>query len=170
MMPTRDSQCGFAVAYAVVFAIIVASALAPGCADAQWAWRDAGGHVTYSDIPPPASVPPAQILQQPEASNLPAVPTAATRAKETAQHDSEEEKQFEKWYRKRQQEQKRQQALQAQRHIVCNRLRSQVATLQTLGLQVLQQDPNGGPPAFLSDQQRAAQIQQLQGQIQTTCD
>lgn len=36
-----------------------------GGAQAQWAWRDASGNITYSDTPPPSDVRPANILQQP---------------------------------------------------------------------------------------------------------
>ncbi len=31
-----------------------------------WHWRDASGRQVYSDRPPPASVPPAQILRRPD--------------------------------------------------------------------------------------------------------
>jgi hypothetical protein len=35
---------------------------------AQWKWRDAKGHVQYSDIPPPGSVAEQDILQRPAGS------------------------------------------------------------------------------------------------------
>jgi len=36
-------------------------------AEAQWAWRDAGGRMVYSDQPPPKSIPPKDIVRQPMA-------------------------------------------------------------------------------------------------------
>lgn len=34
-------------------------------AAAQWKWRDTGGRIQYSDLPPPAGVPEKDILQRP---------------------------------------------------------------------------------------------------------
>ncbi len=165
MGPTRISQCGIAA-----FAVVTAIAVTPRCASAQWAWRDAGGHVTFSDTPPPANIPQSQIFEQPNPASMPAAPPAGSKAKATAQRDANAEKRFDKWFKDRQKAEQKQQAAQARREAQCNHLRGQLATLQTLGMQVLQQDPNGGPPTFLSDQQRAAQVQQLQNQIGTNCD
>lgn len=39
----------------------------PLIAEAQWAWRDAGGRMVYSDQPPPKSIPPKDIVRQPVA-------------------------------------------------------------------------------------------------------
>ena len=49
---------------------------------AQWKWRDESGRVQYSDLPPPAGVSEAQILQRPNAGQRKAVtaPAAATSA------------------------------------------------------------------------------------------
>lgn len=41
-------------------------------ASAQWKWRDKAGQTQYSDLPPPAGTPDADILQRP-------LPTAAPR-------------------------------------------------------------------------------------------
>ncbi|BAP88201.1 putative uncharacterized protein [Burkholderiales bacterium GJ-E10] len=165
MRSTRISQCGIAA-----FAVVTAMAVTPRCAHAQWAWRDSGGHVTFSDSPPPANIPQSQIFEQPNPASMPATPPAGSNAKTTAQRDANAEKRFDKWFKKRQEAEQRQEAAQARRNAECNRLRGHLATLQTLGMQVLQQDPNGGAPTFLSDQQRAAQAQQLQNQISANCD
>ncbi len=42
--------------------------LAAGSAQAQWAWRDANGEMTYSDSPPPAGVEQSEITHQPTSS------------------------------------------------------------------------------------------------------
>jgi len=47
----------------LLVALIVASSF--GTAQAQWAWRDANGEITYSDSPPPADVSRSNILHQP---------------------------------------------------------------------------------------------------------
>jgi type IV secretory pathway VirB10-like protein len=45
--------------------LLAASALS---ALAQWSWRDANNQVVFSDLPPPPSVKPSQILRQPGAN------------------------------------------------------------------------------------------------------
>jgi type IV secretory pathway VirB10-like protein len=46
-------------------AVLAGSALP---AMAQWSWRDANNQVVFSDLPPPPSVKPSQILRQPGAN------------------------------------------------------------------------------------------------------
>jgi hypothetical protein len=46
----------------LLFALTLCAA---GAAQAQWKWRDAQGHVQYSDRAPPASVPDRDVLQRP---------------------------------------------------------------------------------------------------------
>ena len=46
----------------------------PLIAEAQWAWRDAGGRMVYSDQPPPKSIPPKDIVRQPVAPPEPIPP------------------------------------------------------------------------------------------------
>jgi hypothetical protein len=61
----------------LTLAMVLATAALP--AAAQWKWKDKGGQMQYSDLPPPAGTPDADILQRP-------VPAAAPRA--TAQDAS----------------------------------------------------------------------------------
>jgi len=50
----------------VPWAILVALGLAASLpAEAQWKWRDRTGQMQYSDLPPPAGTPEADILQRP---------------------------------------------------------------------------------------------------------
>ncbi|HET6223342.1 MAG TPA: DUF4124 domain-containing protein, partial [Dongiaceae bacterium] len=37
-------------------------------AAAQWKWRDKGGHIQYSDLPPPPGVAEKDILQRPNSA------------------------------------------------------------------------------------------------------
>ncbi|MDF3833048.1 DUF4124 domain-containing protein, partial [Cupriavidus basilensis] len=50
-------------------ALIPLAALACLCqaavAQAQWQWRDGNGHMVYSDVPPPPSVPAASVISAP---------------------------------------------------------------------------------------------------------
>ena len=48
-------------------AMALGALCAAGAAHAQWAWQDASGVTTYSDTPPPSDVPPASIVQRPDA-------------------------------------------------------------------------------------------------------
>jgi hypothetical protein len=58
---------------------LVATAVALPAA-AQWKWRDKGGQIQYSDLPPPATVSDRDILQRPAAAQrrMEATPTAAS--------------------------------------------------------------------------------------------
>ena len=50
-------------------------------AEAQWKWRDKGGHTQYSDLPPPSDVPERDILSRPSAARSRVViATSAPRA------------------------------------------------------------------------------------------
>jgi Domain of unknown function (DUF4124) len=42
-------------------------------AEAQWKWRDKGGHVQYSDLPPPAGTPDQDILARPNTQRRSAI-------------------------------------------------------------------------------------------------
>ena len=52
----------------VLGAIGLAAALP---AAAQWKWKDKGGQTQYSDLPPPAGTPEADILQRPNPATAP---------------------------------------------------------------------------------------------------
>ncbi|KNZ31442.1 MAG: hypothetical protein AD742_15580 [Methylibium sp. NZG] len=67
-----------------VVLMAVAGALAALPAEAQWKWRDKGGRVQYSDLPPPASVSEQDILQRPGGAQRPATPPAAPAARPAA--------------------------------------------------------------------------------------
>jgi len=48
-------------------------------AQAQWKWRDAAGHVQYSDLPPPSGTPEKDILGRPAAQQRRAAAAAQRR-------------------------------------------------------------------------------------------
>src|SRR3982750_31436 len=63
--------------FVALLALLVASLIAPPAA-AQWKWRDKGGHVQYSDLPPPPGTADGDILGRPNASMRRAATTNAT--------------------------------------------------------------------------------------------
>src|SRR6476659_7425487 len=82
--PPLSMQCITSMArpFAALLALVAASLLALP-AEAQWKWKDKGGHVQYSDLPPPPGTADQDILGRPSArrSSTPvAVPAAAASA------------------------------------------------------------------------------------------
>ena len=61
--------------FVALLALIAASLIALP-ATAQWKWRDKGGHVQYSDLPPPAGTADADILTRPNPSMRRSTPTS----------------------------------------------------------------------------------------------
>ena len=64
-------------------AMLLLACLALGVAasaQAQWKWRDKGGQIHMSDLPPPHSVPDKDILQRPTASRFAAQSASAASA------------------------------------------------------------------------------------------
>ena len=55
----------------------VLGALLAAPAQAQWKWRDKGGQVQYSDLPPPAGIADSDILQRPNGTQQRRAPVAA---------------------------------------------------------------------------------------------
>ncbi len=68
--------------------LAVTGALLALPSEAQWKWRDKGGRVQYSDLPPPASVGEQDILQRPNGAQrqvaAPAAPVARAAAAASA--------------------------------------------------------------------------------------
>ena len=73
----RDSV--IRTAWAALAAVLVLASLP---AEAQWKWKDKGGRIQYSDLPPPADTADADILSRPNAprraANVVVAPAAAT--------------------------------------------------------------------------------------------
>lgn len=166
-------------ALAVAF---VAATFAAGAA-AQWAWKDDNGRLVYSNIPPPPSVKPAQIVRQPgpssqsaraatpapadgEAEKPEASPAAANAPKTYAERDAE--------FRKRQQERadterkaQEEQQKAAQKAVECERSRGYLRALED-GVRITRTDPAGNR-AYLDDAQRAAEMDRMRKAIRELC-
>lgn len=164
---------------------LVATVYASGAA-AQWAWKEDGGRVVYSDRPPPPNIKSSQILRQPavpppaptpsaqpgaagtpadtdKAAAAPAVPSGP---KSVAERDME--------FRKRQQEradserkaQEEQQKASA-RAADCERSRGYLKSLED-GVRISRTDASGNRE-ILDDAQRAAEVERTRKSIQQVC-
>lgn len=164
-------------ALAVAF---VAGTFAAG-ASAQWAWKDDNGRLVYSNIPPPPSVKPAQIVRQPgtvpQASRASApaegepekpatAPAAANAPKTYAERDAE--------FRKRQQERtdserkaQEEQQKSAQKAVECERSRGYLRALED-GVRITRTDAAGNRE-YIDDAQRAAEMDRMRKAIRELC-
>lgn len=141
---------------------------------AQWAWRDDSGRLVYSDRPPPASVKSGQIVKQPPANAavLPdpigdATKGAAAKPPPTL---AEREMDFRKRQTERAEAEKKQAdeaALAARKAQECERSRGYLKALED-GLRITRTNAQG-EREFLSDEQRAAEIQRAREVISQTC-
>lgn len=67
-----------------VIGTALALMLACGSAAAKWKWRDTGGRITVSDLPPPNSVPPGDVLARPADLRTAVAPKPAAAASAVA--------------------------------------------------------------------------------------
>jgi len=163
-----------------LLAVLAASLLALP-AEAQWKWRDKGGHVQYSDLPPPPGTPDADILARPSASTRRpapasvAPPPVAASATATAQAsaprtaDPELEAKRKKAEAdaaaKHKAEQDRYAAAKADN---CSRARAQMTTLKS-GIRLAQTNAKTGEREFLDDKQRADEVRRTEEVIANDC-
>ena len=165
-----------ALAVALVAGIYTASA------SAQWAWKDDNGRLVYSNIPPPPSVKPVQIVRQPgampqsaratapvegEADKPAAAPAPANASKTYAERDAD--------FRKRQQERadsdrkaQEEQQKAAQKAVECERSRGYLRALED-GVRVTRTDPAGNRE-YLDDAQRAGEMDRMRKAIRELCN
>jgi type IV secretory pathway VirB10-like protein len=157
-------------------------------AAAQWAWRDAAGHMVYSDLPPPSSVPARNIVRQPSAKPalradaLPEAPTEApaeakappepTRAAAPPRAPTYVEREIESRQRQQQlaaAEKKAadEDARKAQMAENCARLRAYQRALEG-GFRVARLNA-AGQQEFLDDAARASETERTRSQIEQQC-
>ena len=171
----------------IVVAIILAGFTSTP-SEAQWAWKDAGGRLVYSDRPPPSDIKPAQIVRQPstqvlanpapasgplddagkptDAKNSDTKNPAPNAPKTTAEREME--------FRKRQQERAdsdkkaaEEQARSAAKTADCERARGYMKSLED-GVRIQRTDAAGNRE-FLDDAQRAAEVERTRKIIQNAC-
>jgi hypothetical protein len=164
----NKSRAAFAFGIAVALGV-------PGAAFAQaYKWRDQNGVTVYSDSPPPASIPPGNVLQAPKlkAASAPTAPPPAAAQGESAnpkagtisrklQTKSVAEREAD--YKKRQieeqkkaKEQGEKTAQEEQRQAQCQSLAQNLATLES-GQRMAKVDSKG-ERYFVDDAERAKDV------------
>lgn len=152
-------------------------------AQAQWKWRDAGGKLQFSDLPPPQGTPEKDILQRPknqQQERIQIVPygsgsasaSAASAAAPVSSGPSKAE--LDKQTREKQQEkdalvrQKQDEAKQAeQRRDNCVRAKENMKLLQD-GVRLTRQNDKG-EPVVIDDRQRAEEVARTRNVIESEC-
>ena len=176
------------LAHEVLLAALAAASLACSMpAAAQWAWRDAGGKMVYSDQPPPKSVPAKDVVRQPAAApatrprvTSEAPPEAAAETKATTpaggpaapRSPTVAEREIES--RRRQQQlaeaEKKaadEEALRKQTAENCERLRGYQRALE--GGHRIARVSAAGDKEILGDAQRASELERTRAQIEQNC-
>ena len=164
----------------VAFVVAFAAALLASPAEAQWKWKDKGGRVQYSDLPPPAGTPEADILGKPGARRAAAVtpPPAASAASASLaaasatlvprtadpELEAKRKKAEADQAAKAKAEQDRVAAARAEN---CTRAKSQLATLES-GIRLTRANAKG-EREFLDDKQRADETRHARDTIRSDC-
>jgi len=164
-------------------ALLVALLACSTVAQAQWQWKDANDVRHFSDLPPPASVPPSRILKaprgqmpdlrkelaQPPAAALSPAPAAkappavAERGADAVQRREEAAKAAAEAAQTARIEAHNKAANAA----ACDGARGNLRVLES-GMRIATTDSNGAP-AYLDDTQKAAQVQRNRDTIATHC-
>ena len=153
-------------------AVALASAFAAAPAAAQWKWRDKTGIVQYSDMPPPAGTPDADILQRPAhvverrtapAASAASAPLLVPRAAEAASAPKPSKAELEA-EAKRQAEAQREAQIRLDN---CSRAQAQLKALQDG--QRMSRINAQGQREFLDDKGRAEETQRTQAVIASDC-
>lgn len=160
-------------------AVAAAFALAAAPVHAQWMWKDEGGHVIASDMPPPPGTPSSRIMKSPRAGPPPrqvadapatdqAKPDAAKAEapKSLADRDldyKQREKERAEAAKKSDEEATKAKALQEN----CTAVRGNLAGLQAGGR--ASRVNERGEKVYLDDTQRQAEVTKAQGQIAQYC-
>jgi hypothetical protein len=167
--------------FVVLLAALAVSVIALP-AEAQWKWRDKGGHVQYSDIPPPAGIPDQDILARPSAAmrrTSPMVataspaPLAASSAPAAQPKPSAADAELEAKRKKAEADaaakakadQEKNAALRADN---CSRAKAQLTTLES-GIRLAQTNAKTGEREYLDDKQRADEVRRTRDVIAENC-
>ncbi len=151
-----------------------------GPAAAQWKWRDKAGNTQYSDLPPPAGTPEANILQRPRGANAAATaprtpaataapaaasapPLAAARASDPELEARRKKAEQEVADKKKAEEDR----IAAARAENCSRAREALRTLDS-GMRMARVNEKG-ERIILDDNARAAETKRAQGTVATDC-
>ncbi len=163
--------------YAALLALLAASLLAFP-AQAQWKWKDKGGHVQYSDLPPPPGTADQDILMRPSARRTVATPAASASAASAVAAaapaawragapplEAKRKKAEADAAAKAKAEQERVAAAKAEN---CTRAKSQLGTLES-GMRIVRANATTGEREYLDDQQRADEAKRVRDVVATDC-
>ncbi len=150
-------------------------------AHAQWKWRDAAGHVQYSDLPPPLGTPDKDILARPAAQNraaavaaaqLPASAASAPRAAASALAPRTIEPELEAKRKQAEADQAAKKKADEEHNAVaradnCKRAKSQMQTLES-GVRLARTNDKG-EREILDDAQRDAEMKRTRDVMAADC-
>ena len=154
--------------------VAVLGVCASAHAAAQWKWRDKTGQVQYSDLPPPAATPEADILQRPSPTTVPRAASAGSAAAASApllkpktadpELEANLKKAEEAEAKKKKAEESRIADVKAEN---CARARGQLAGLEQ-GIRIVRFNAKG-EREYLDDKGRAEEAQRARNVIASDC-
>lgn len=179
------------VPIALVFALVVGTS----AADSVWAqyqWRDENGRMTFSDLPPPASTPPTNVLRAParpaaQASTAPSASPGASQASAAsgaassatpaapagtpAATAADRELEFRKRQLERADADRKQTERRAQSDRIARACEDARASLRVLesGMRITQVNGNG-EREYLSDEARERKLASMRQDLQQQCE
>jgi Domain of unknown function (DUF4124) len=146
-------------------------------ASAQWKWKDKGGQVQYSDLPPPAGVAESDILQRPNMAQrrapvVTAAPASAASGAASAPVLKTQDGELEAKRRKAEaDEQAKKKAEESKVAAIkaenCNRARTQLRALDD-GMRIARLNKDG-EREILDDAQRAAETKRARDVVASEC-
>jgi hypothetical protein len=166
-------------------ALVLALAVClPAIASAQWHWVDRSGHAVFSDQPPPADIPAANIVRQPGNKSRAAAPEPAPAASEVARvapalrlgasgakPTGKEKELLEKKKQAEAAEEEKKKAHEQEVARVqaanCARARQSKTSFDS-GARIARTNDKG-EREFLNDDQRSAEVRRLEQVIATEC-
>jgi hypothetical protein len=171
----------------VALLAVLAASLIALPAEAQWKWRDKGGHVQYSDLPPPPGTAEGDILARPSPSMRRGTPTnaaptsvapaaapgSATVAPASASAPRSADPELEAKRKKAEAEvaaknKAEQERVAAMKLDNCSRARAQMTTLKS-GIRLATTNAKTGEREFMDDKQRADETRRVQEVISNDC-
>ena len=161
----------------VALLALLAASLITLPATAQWKWRDKGGHVQYSDLPPPSGTADADILARPNPSMRRSTPTSvapvaapnsAAVATATASAPRSADPELEAKRKKAEDDKAEQERVAAMKLDNCSRARAQMTTLQS-GIRLATTNAKTGEREFMDDKQRSDETRRVQQVISNDC-
>jgi hypothetical protein len=145
-------------------------------AAAQWKWRDASGHVQYSDLPPPLGTPDKDILNRPAVQQRSAAAAVASASAASASASGLVPRTVDSELETKRKKAEAEQAAKAKadedknaaiRADNCNRAKSQMQTLDS-GIRLARTNDKG-EREIMDDAQRDAETKRMRDIMSSNC-